>query len=140
MILQREGLTKVNAVGMPLDPNTTLEPNPDRNKGDCSNLYTQLLGELQFLANATQSDIMYAVNQLASYTANLSIQHTTILKRVLRYLSGTRTYEITYSSSPQYPALLGYADAAYVNVDDLKSTSRYVFLVRRGAITQRSKK
>jgi hypothetical protein len=53
MILQREGLTKVNAVGMPLDPNTTLEPNPDRNKGDCSNLYTQLLGELQFLANAT---------------------------------------------------------------------------------------
>jgi hypothetical protein len=83
---------------------------------------------------------MYAVNQLASYTANLSIQHTTILKRVLRYLSGTRTYEITYSSSPQYPALLGYADAAYVNMDDLKSTSRYVFLVRRGAITQRSKK
>jgi hypothetical protein len=68
------------------------------------------------------------------------MQHTTTLKRVLRYLSGTRTYRITYSSNPQYLALLGYADAAYVNVNDLKSTSRYVFLVGRGAITQRSKK
>jgi hypothetical protein len=68
------------------------------------------------------------------------MQHTTALKRVLRYLSGTRTYGITYSSNPQYPALLGYVDAAYANADDLKSTSGYVFLVGRGAITWRSKK
>ena len=34
----------------------------------------------------------------------------------------------------------GYADAAYVNTDDYKSTSGYVFLVGDGAITWRSKK
>jgi hypothetical protein len=52
-ILQREGLTKANTVGMPLDPNVALEPNPDGNIGDCSNSYAWLLGELQFLTNAT---------------------------------------------------------------------------------------
>jgi hypothetical protein len=139
-ILQREGLTKANAVGMPLDPSVALKPNPDGNAGDRSNSYARLLGELQFLANATRPDIAYAVNRLASYTANPSMQHTTALKRILRYLSGTRTYGITYSSNPQYPALLGYADAAFANADDLKSTSGYVFLVGGGAITWRSKK
>jgi hypothetical protein len=125
---------------MPLDPNVALEPNPDGNAGDRSNSYTRLLGELQFLANATQLDIAYAVNRLASYTANPNMQHTTALKRVLRYLSGTRTYGITYSSNPQCPAILGYADAAYANADDLKSMSGYVFLAGGGAITWRSKK
>ncbi len=140
LILQREGLTQANAVAMPLDPNVALEPNPDGNIGDRSNSYARLLGELQFLANATRPDIAYAVNRLASYTANPSMQHTTALKRVLRYLSGTRSYGITYSSNPQNPALLGYADAAYANADDLKSTSGYVFLAGGGAITWRSKK
>ena len=35
---------------------------------------------------------------------------------------------------------LGYSDAAYANTDDLKSTSGYVFLVNKGAITWGSKK
>ena len=140
LILQREGLTKANAVAMPLDPNVALELNPDGNAGDRSNSYARLLRELQFLANTTWPDIAYAVNRLASYTANPNMQHTTALKRVLRYLSGTRTYGITYSSNPQCPAILGYADAAYANADDLKSMSGYVFLAGGGAITWRSKK
>ena len=34
----------------------------------------------------------------------------------------------------------GYADAAYANADDQKSTSRYIFLSAGGAISWRSKK
>jgi len=33
-ILEKEGLKRANPVGMPLDPNTPLEPNPDGNEGD----------------------------------------------------------------------------------------------------------
>ena len=139
-ILQREGLTKANVVRMPLDPNVALEPNLNGNVRECSNSYAQLLGELQFLMNATRPDIAYVVNRLASYTANPSMQHTTVLKRILRYLSETRSYGITYSLNPQYPALLGYADAVYANADNLKLTSGYVFLLEGGAITWRSKK
>jgi hypothetical protein len=95
-ILKHEGMDCANPVSMPLDPNSPLEPNPDDNEGSWSNLYTQLLRELQFLANATCLDISYAVSQLASYTANPSMQHIGMLKRVLHYLKGTKEYGITY--------------------------------------------
>ena len=72
-ILKKEGLEHANPVGMPLDPNTPLKPKPEGNKGNHSNSFARLLGELQFITNATRPDITYAVNRLASYTANLSL-------------------------------------------------------------------
>jgi hypothetical protein len=69
------------------------------------------------------------------------MQHVTALKRIMRYLSGTRDYGITYHNSPIHPdAFLGYADAAFANNEDYKSTSGYVFIAQGGAITWRSKK
>jgi len=97
-ILAKEGLEGANQVSTPLNLNMALVPNPDRNEGNRSNLYMRLLGELQFLANATRPDIAFMVNRLASYTANPSIHHITALKRVLRYLAGTKSYGITYTT------------------------------------------
>ena len=78
---------------------------------------------------------------MASYTANPSLQHHTALKRILQYLSGTRSYGITYKAVKDWPDFFhGYADAAYANADDYKSTSGYVFLAGEGAITWSSKK
>ena len=142
-ILKREGMEYANPVAMPMDPNVELKPNPDGNDGNRSNSYARLLGELQFLANATRPDIAYAVNRLAAYTANPSLQHVTALKRVLRYLRGTKDYGITYrkpTNDDQKNMCHGYADAAYGNADDYKSTSGYVFLVAGGAVTWSSKK
>jgi len=64
------------------------------------------------------------------------IQHITTLKRMLRYLSGTRSYAITYNDVLDHPNhFFGYTDAAFANVDDQKSTSGYVFMMAKGAIT-----
>jgi hypothetical protein len=144
-ILKQQGMQDANPVGMPMDPNKKLEPNPDGGDGNRSNSFAKLLGELQFLANATRPGIAYAVNRLASYTANPSLQHSTALKWILRYLAGTRDYGITYrkptEDSPISPnAFYGFADAAYANTDDYKSTSGYVFLASGGAVSWRSKK
>lgn len=142
-ILVREGMERANPVAMPMDPNLALEKNPDGQEGNRSNSYAKLLGELQFLANATRPDIAYAVNRLATYTANPSLQHNTALKRILRYLAGTKNFGITYRNSKTSfgaNSTYGFADAAYANTDDLKSTSGYVFLSEGGAITWRSKK
>jgi hypothetical protein len=68
---------------MPLDPNIKLEPVADDVEGSRSNTYTSLLGELQFLANAKRPDIAHAVSKLASYTANPSLQHASVLKCIL---------------------------------------------------------
>ncbi len=135
-ILQKEQMDNVNAVGMPLDPNIVLELNPDGDVGDQCNSYVRLIGELQFLANATRPDITYTISQLSAYTTNPMMQHVTALKCVLRYLSGTRSYAITYNNVLDHPNhFFGYADAAFTNVDDQKSTSGYVFMMAGGAIT-----
>ena len=142
-ILEREGLSEINSVSTPLDTNIKLEPNPDDNEGNRSNSFARLLGELQFLANCTRPDIAFTVNRLASYTANPSLQHFTAVKRILRYLAGTQDHGITYSKSNiniNDNNFYGFADAAFANHDDLKSTSGYVFLASGGAITWKSKK
>jgi hypothetical protein len=99
---------------MPLDPNSPLEPNLEGNVGSHSNSFTRLLGELQFIMNTMRPDIAYTVNRLASYTANPSLQHIEVLKHILRYLAGTKTYRIVYKALPKQPSFFfGYADTLY---------------------------
>jgi hypothetical protein len=67
------------------------------------------------------------------------MQHQMALKIILQYLSGTKTYGITYKDIERLPvSFLGYADAAYKNRDDNKSTTGYVFIAAAGAITWQS--
>src|SRR5258707_4592507 len=136
-----QGYTDINSIVTPLDPKVKLEPNPDRNQGDRSNAYTQLLGELQYVANAMRPDITYAVNRLASYTANPDLKHQTALKHVLCYLSGTKDYGITYKNIPNLEFMfLSYTDAAFADREDKKSTSGYVIITAGSAITWKSGK
>ena len=161
-LLRKEKMAEANPVGMPLDPNVKIGPNPEHNEPNRSNSYAKLLGELQYVANATRPDISYAVNKLASYTANPSLEHYGSLKRILRYLAGTKDYGITYrkpigqnneanlfhgharnygpGNYGENNLFHGFADAAFANTDDYKSTTGYVFLASEGAITWKSKK
>ena len=66
-----EGMLDANPVLMPMDSNFQINPNLDGNEGSRSNSYTKLLGELQFLSNATRPDISYAVNRLAAYATQV---------------------------------------------------------------------
>jgi hypothetical protein len=85
--------------------------------GNRSNPFARLLGKLQYLANTLHPDILFAVNQLASYTANPSMQHYGMLKQILRYLSGTRDHGITYQKWGFNPQLIVYTDAAHANTN-----------------------
>lgn len=133
-----------NLVSIPLYPNIKLEPNTEGSNGSKSNSYTSLIGSLQYLATATRPDIAYAINRLAAYTANPSMTHYSAVKKVLRYLSGTKKSGITYSAkSHEFQdknLTFGYSDVGYANADNCKSISGYVFLSHRGAIMWASNK
>ena len=137
-----------NPVGTPLDLNIQLEPNTDGTNGNRSDSSAHLLGKWQWVANTTRPDIAYAVNKLATYTANPPLQHVTTLKQILWYLAGTKNFGITYQINPNNNNSIndssnlfyGYANAAYANANKLKSTSGYVFLASGGAITWKSEK
>ena len=97
------------------------------------------MGELKWVANTTRPDITYAVNKLATYTANPSLQHVTTLKQILQYLTRTKNFGITYQIDPNNNNSIGNSSNLFY-ANELKSTSGYVFLASGGAITWISKK
>jgi hypothetical protein len=77
----------------------------------------------------THPNIAYAINRLATYTANPSLAHYTAPKRVLHYLKGTRDLGITYWAQHERTStalmdansFYGFSDAAYANANDNRS-------------------
>ena len=97
LVLHKERIENASPVSILLNPNTKLEPNPEgQENGKQQSAYTSLLGSLQYLSVTTRPDISFVVNKLAAYTKNTSLAHYTTLKWILRYLSGTKDYGITY--------------------------------------------
>ena len=140
-ILRKQGLQHTNSVSTPMDHNHLPKPNPNHENTNQSNSYASLLGELQYLAVCTCPDIAYAVHKLASFMANPTLTYHITLKRILRYLAGTRDLRITYRKSEHaYDPLIGYADARFANTDDMKSTTGIVFKSLGGAILWKAKK
>ena len=91
------------------------------------------------ISNSTKLDISFAVNKLAAYTANLGLQHHGTIKWILRYLADMKTLGITYRNTPDETdndnLFHCYADAAFANANNHKSTTVYVFLGSGGVIT-----
>lgn len=60
--------------------------------------YTQLVGELLWIANVLQIDIAFANNILAQYMQKPKHVHWEAAKQVLHYLSGTKELGIVYQT------------------------------------------
>jgi hypothetical protein len=142
-ILAKYGLQDASPVRTPLDTNIKLEPG-ESEPGNRSNNYASLIGSLMYAAVATRPDIAFAVNRLASFTANPTMCHWTAAKRVLRYLKGTKDKGIMYSqptdTSSSHNHITGYSDASFANNYDRTSVSGYAFVAAKGVITWGSKK
>jgi len=139
-ILKKYGMDDVNPVKTPMDTSLVLEPG-ESEAGNRSNNYASLIGSLMYAAVATRPDIAYAVNRLASFTANPTLSHWNAAKRIMRYLKGTINYGITYSKIEDLNDYVhGYSDASFANYHDRTSVSGYNFMKAEGAITWGSKK
>ena len=63
-----------------------------------STLYIQLIGSLMYLVH-TRPDICYTVNALSQFMSDPKQIHLVAAKHVLRYVRGTITYGLRYTSS-----------------------------------------
>ena len=73
----------------------------------------------------TRPDNSYAVSILCRYASNPKLVHCNQLKRILRYLSGTRTHALFFTS--EKGALNAYCDADWAGErSDRKSTAGFV--------------
>ena len=146
-LLQKFGLENANPVSTPIDPNINLDTpetseNEDKPNEKISNSYATLISSLMYLALGTRPDISYAVNKLAQFTQKPQPKHWTAVKRIFRYLKGTRNYSLTYGGSED---LLNqdmniFCDADWASDADRKSVSGYVITIGGGAVAWSSKK
>ena len=76
------------------------------------------------------------------YMSAPKAKHWTAIKRVFRYLKGTRQYKLTYRGSPEllHNEINIYCDADWASDSDQKSISGYVIIIAGGAIAWSSKK
>ncbi|GFX97551.1 retrovirus-related Pol polyprotein from transposon TNT 1-94 [Trichonephila clavipes] len=102
--------------------------------------YREAVGSLMFLDIVTRPDIAYAVGVLYQVFDKPQQIHWTMVKRILRYLNGTKKYGIMYLSVSS-ATLESYSDSDYVG-DPLtrRSTSGMVFKYNGGAIAWRSQR
>ena len=136
-ILNKYNQSNCKVAVTPFDANCKLK----KNTGDVvSQLqYSQVIGSLMYLMNATRPDIAYSVSRLSRYTSNPGKDHWEALVRVLRYLKYTITYGLHYTKYP--PVLEGYSDANWISDNtETKSTSGYVFTLGGAAISWKSSK
>ena len=102
-------------------------------------LLGHLIGSLMYLMH-TRPDICYIVNALSQFMSDLKQIHLVASEHVLKYVRGTITYELKYTSSSGV-LLSGYSDSDWVgSVVDRKSTSGYCFSMGSTMISWSSRK
>lgn len=98
--------------------------------------FKQLVGSLLYLVSCTRPDIAHAVS-VASRTSKPTHGHWNRLKRVLRYLSKTKDFGITFRWE-KTPKLTGYSDADYANdVKTRQSTTGLCIMYCGGPVAWR---
>jgi ribonuclease HI len=100
--------------------------------------YREAIGSLMYASVATRPDITHAVSALSRFLDNPGSTHWEAVKRVFRYLAGTRTFALTYSGDKQ--DLVGYTDADGASEEHRHAISGYAFLIDRGTVSWYSHK
>ena len=82
--------------------------------------YASAVGSLMYAQVCTRPDIAFAVNALGRYLSNPGLNHWKAVKKVMRYLQGTKDYMLTYKKSDQLE-VAGYSDSDFAgSLDDRK--------------------
>jgi hypothetical protein len=79
-----------------MDSNIKLEPNKEQANKENIKLFQILIGSFLYIILSTRLDIAFVVIKLARFASNPSNIYFTAVKRVYKYLKGTKDYDITY--------------------------------------------
>ena len=79
------------------------------------NSYSYVIGMMLYLAANTRQYISFAVHQCSLYTHNNKASHDTDVKRICRYLQGTKDNGLVFNPSKK-PVVDCYADAYFARL------------------------
>ena len=92
-ILKRFGMDQCKPVASPVDISLKMTPSTEDNK-PVDVPYREAVGALMHLMCATRPDIAFAVGMVSRFMENPQDVHWTAVKRIFRYLQGTKTYYV----------------------------------------------
>jgi len=137
-ILKKHKMADCNPVSTPMEPGAKLSKFDGGERVDASK-YRSLIGSLRYLTSA-RPDLSLSVGIVSRFMEEPVYSHWKALKRILRYIQGTVSLGLFYSTVEDYK-LVGFSDSDWCgDIDDRKSTSGYVFFMGNTAFTWLSKK
>ena len=129
-------------VSTPMDHNQSFLPNAESKADEeLQTKYASIMGSLLYIANSFRPDLSYAVSVLSQFTGNPSEDHLKGIKRVLRYLNGTRAFGLLIrKDDDELPMLKGFTDADFAACYSRKSRTGYAFFVGSSILSWSSRK
>ncbi|GBO20169.1 Copia protein [Araneus ventricosus] len=127
-MLKRFNMSDCKPCSTPLEPKCTSADfaNSELFEGP----FRELIGSLLYLAVTTRPDILFSVNCLSQLQEKPTVAAWTGLKRILRYLKGTKNFKLVYKKlhNPNFNIDL-YVDADWASdTTDRKSVSGHVLM------------
>ena len=139
-VLIRFDMMNCNPVSTPSDSHVDLLDQISAEDLPFDGPYLQAIGCLMYAMVLTRCDITYAVTKCAQYSKLPQMSHWAAVKRIMRYLRGTLSYGITFSSAPDLH-VVGYVDSDYSgDHSDRKSKTGIVFKMANGPVSWFSQK
>nr|GEY48038.1 ribonuclease H-like domain, reverse transcriptase, RNA-dependent DNA polymerase [Tanacetum cinerariifolium] len=137
-ILKEAGMLNCNETLIPMDPGTRLTKVIE-GKMVNSTEYQSLIGCLRYLLH-TRPDLSYSVGLLSRFMQEPQEQHIKAIRQVLRYVKGTKDYEITYKHNGGNK-IHGFSDSCYgVNTQEGKGTTGIIFYYGESPISWSTQK
>ncbi len=91
--------------------------------------YLNTIGSLLFLANRTRPEIGTSVDILSEYSSNPTELLLRTVKRVFRYLKGTKDFGLVYKKNEDKLRFQVFVDADFAQDEgDRKSRSGYIMM------------
>ena len=102
--------------------------------------YASLVRSLMYANICTRPNLAFTVGLLGRFQSNPGEAHWVAAKKVLRYLQRTKGYLLVYGRENTLE-VVGYIDSDLAgDMDEIKSTGGYVFMLNGGAISWKSAK
>ena len=100
-VLEAPGMEDYNGLPTPTKVEAPLgtDANYSEAKRDLPNSYASVIGMMLYLASNTRLDISFVIHQCAWFTHNTKASHKTDVKRICRYLQGTKDNGLVFNIS-----------------------------------------
>ena len=137
-VLDRFKMTDSKPVKTPIDVSNKIIDDVSE-KEDHNFPYREVVGSLMYLAIISRPDIVYAVNYASRFVEKPLRCQVVIVKRILRYLNGTKHYGLWYGKESNM-VLNCYSDSDFANDPRRKSISGVVVKMDKNVIAWASRK